>query len=264
MVRHLPETLWCSAKHYAMLQRDRPTGPVHEDAFAEILDNYDEDAVFVHVGLSDVSSAFEGNPYEFVLDHLGERFDSILTPGFTQSFRNSGYFHREESEPELGAFASLFFDDADYRTADPLHSIQVMGDYRFEDRNHQDTFGPDGCYAKLDEDDVRILNVGTRWLISTQIHYVERVMDVPYVENVDVEGTVYHGGGEHEQVAQTNYDKNKYVYYWDRLKIMRDLMTDGVLDHYDLNGLKVISVSTNDLRTALEPRIDDDPYYLVK
>ncbi|MFB6178940.1 MAG: AAC(3) family N-acetyltransferase, partial [Halorientalis sp.] len=204
------------------------------------------------------------NPFEFVVDHLDARFDSILTPAFTQSFRDTGYFHREESEPELGAFASLAFETADYRTADPLHSISVLGDYRFEDCDHHDTFGPDGCYAKLDADDVRILNVGTRWLISTQIHYVERRMDVPYTETVDVEGTVYHGNGTHEQVAQTTYDKNKYVYYWDRLRIMRDLLEDGVLDHYDLNGLKVISVSAQDLREGLEPRIEDDPYYLVK
>jgi aminoglycoside N3'-acetyltransferase len=264
MVRHLPETLWCSAKHYVLRQRERPTGPANEDAFAELLDEYDEDEAFVHVGLSDVSSAFEGNPYEFVRDHLDERFDSILTPAFTQSFRDSGYFHRQESDPELGAFASLAFEDADYRTADPLHSIQVLGDYRFDDCNQRDTFGPEGCYAELDADDVRIINVGTRWLVSTQLHYVERHTDVPYVDRVDVEGTVHHGGGDREYVAQTSYDKNNYVYYWNRLKIMRDLLADGVLDHYDLNGLTVIAVSARDLRTALAERIEDDPYYMVR
>jgi len=260
----LAETLWSSAKHYAVRQREEPTGPVDEAVFAEILDGYDEDAVFVHVGLSDVNAAFDGNPYEFVRDHLDARFDSILTPAFTQSFRRTGQFHRTDTEPELGAFTALFFEEADYRTADPLHSIQVRGDYRFDGCTVRDTFAPEGCYAQLERDDVRILDIGTRWLVSTQLHYIERVTDVPYSETVEVEGTVRYPGGRVERVTQRNYDKNNYLYFWDRLGIQRDLIDDGVLDHHDLNGLRVISVTASDLREALEPRIAEDPYYMVR
>jgi aminoglycoside N3'-acetyltransferase len=263
MVAHLPPTLWCSAKHYAVKQRDPPTGSVAEALFEEILGKYGEDAVFVHAGLSDVSAAFEGNPYEFLLERLERAFDAILTPGFTQSFRDTGYFHRTESDPEVGAFGSLFFEDADYRTRDPLHSILVRGEYRFENCDHRDTFSSQGCYGKLDADDVRILNVGTPWLVSTQIHYVERALGVPYTETIDVEGTVHYADGEREQVSQSNYNKNKYVYYWNRLKIQRDLMEEGLLDFHDLNGLRVISVSAHDLLRGLKPKIEDDPYYLV-
>ncbi|WP_336001680.1 AAC(3) family N-acetyltransferase [Halorientalis halophila] len=264
MVRHLPETLWCSAKHYAIMQRDEPTGPVDEAVFEEILDGYDESEVFVHVGLSDVNAAFEGDPYEFVTDALADHFDSILTPAFTKSFRETGTFHRADSEPELGAFAGLFFEDADHRTADPLHSVQVQGDYRFDGCDLRDTFSPDGCYAQLEEDDVRILNVGTEWLVSTQLHYVERVTDVPYSETTEVEGTVRYADGSEEAVTQKNYDKNNYVYFWDRLGLQRDLVAEGVMDHHGLNGLNVISVNARDLREALEPRIEEDPYYLVR
>lgn len=105
----LAATRWSSAKHYAVRQRETPTGPVDEAIFAEILDGYDEDVAFVHVGLSDVNAAFDGDPYEFVRDHLDARFDAILTPAFTQSFREPGRFHRTDSDPELGAFTTLFF-----------------------------------------------------------------------------------------------------------------------------------------------------------
>lgn len=264
MVTHLPETLWCSAKHYVIKRRERPIGPVAPAHFDTILSGYDEDVVFVHAGLSDVGSAFGDDAYEFLLDRLESEFDSVLSPGFTQSFRRTGYFHETESEPELGAFARLFFADADYRTDDPLHSILVAGDYRFEDSDHHDTFAPSGCYGRLDADDVRILNVGTPWLVSTQLHYVERVLDVPYARTVPVEGTIYRADGDHEPVTQYNYNKNKYVYYWNRLKIQQDLMIDGVLDHYDLNGLTIISVTAHDMLESLRPRIVDDPYYLVR
>ena len=269
MVRHLPEALWCSAKHYAVKQRDEPVGPVPESRFDEILSEYDDDAVFVHAGLSDVKSAFDTDPYEFLMDELEANFESILTPGFTSSFRDTGYYHKTESEPEVGAFSNLFFEDADYRTDDPIHSILVSGEYeeRLADCNHRDTFGPDGCYAQLDEDDVRILNVGTPWLVSTQLHYVERTLDVPYVESTEYEGTIHYEDGDREYVEQTNYHKTLpylYVYFWDRLGIRRQLMADGVLDYYDLNGLTVMSVTAGDLLTALEPRVEEDPYYLVR
>lgn len=264
MVTHLPATLWCSLKHYAYRERDRPTAAVEPGVFEEILADYDEEAVFVHVGLSDVGSAFGDDGYSYLTETLRSEFDAVLTPGFTQSFHETGTFDVAETEPELGAFASLFFEEADYRTPDPLHSILVAGDYRFDDCTVRDTFAPDGCYGKLDADNVRILDVGTQWLVSTQLHYVERVTDVPYAETIAVEGAVRDESGEAERVTQRNYDKNNYVYFWNRLAIQRELMADGVLDHHDLNGLSVISVGARDLRTALEPRIEDDPYYLVR
>jgi aminoglycoside N3'-acetyltransferase len=211
MVRHLPATLWCSAKHYVLRDREGPTGAVDESTFESLLDSYDADAAFVHVGLSDVSSAFEGNAYETLHEHLSGAFESILTPAFTQSFHGTGTFHRKHTEPELGAFARLFFEDADYRTADPLHSIQVQGPYRFEDCTQRDTFAPDGCYARLEADNVLVLNVGTRWLVSTQIHYIERQLDVPYAGSTGVEGVVHHGDGESEHVTQTTYEKNTSI-----------------------------------------------------
>lgn len=264
MVAHLPRTLWCSAKHYALLQREMPVGPVEHHLFDSALSGYEEDAVFVHAGLGDIASALSDDPYEFIMDRLRQEFDSILTPGFTQSFRDTGYFHTADSEPELGAFADCFFETAEYRTEDPLHSILVEGEYRFEDCDHRDTFAPDGCYGQIDADDVRILDVGTPWLVTTQLHYVERALDVPYAGTVPIEGSIHHADGDPEQITQYNYQKNKYVYYWNRLKIQRDLMADGVLDHYVLNGLHVISVSAHDLFESLRPRIVDDPYYLVK
>lgn len=264
MVRHLPATLWCSAKHYVLRDREQPVGSVDESTFAALLDSYDADATFVHVGLSDVSSAFEGDPYETLRGHLSESFESILTPAFTQSFHETGTFHRAQTTPELGAFARLFFEDADHRTADPLHSIQVQGPYQFDECNQRDTFAPDGCYARLDADNVLVLNFGTRWLVSTQLHYIERQLDVPYAGSTAVEGTVHYDDGDSERVTQTTYEKNNYVYFWNRLKIMRDLQSEGVLDHYDLNGLRVVAVGARDLREALEPRIEADPYYLVR
>ena len=262
---HLPRTLWCTGKYYVKKKtRDRTVGSVDPDLFEGVLSRYDDDAVFVHAGLRAVDAAFDADPYEYLFEALTDRFESVLVPGFTPSFRDTGEYNKAASVPEVGAFSRLFLEDAHYRTDDAIHSIQVHGPYRFDDRDHHDTFGENGCYAKLDADNVLILNVGTPWLISTQLHYIEMASDPPYADLADSEGRIYYEDGESERITQTSFDKNEYVYYWDRDGIREEAKEAGVLDHYELNGLGVTAFRANDLRAFLEPKLERDPYYLVK
>lgn len=129
---------------------------------------------------------------EPVLEVLERNFDSILAPGFTDYFRKSGVYGKEHSRPMYGKFDSLFLDDANYRTDDACKSILVRGDYRFEDRDHSDTFSTDGCFAQL-SDDVLLASIGTPWLMCSFLHYVESKHDVPYVYENVYEGTLIDG-----------------------------------------------------------------------
>ncbi|MFW6040711.1 MAG: hypothetical protein ACOC85_02630, partial [Thermoplasmatota archaeon] len=127
-------------KHYfiqnyliSKLKRDTPADV---EELHDILDGYSEEkTVFVHVGLSDIKSVFHQNPYELLIKVLEEHFNSILAPGFTPYFEESGVYHKLYSKPVHGTFYRLFHKDADYRTNDATHSILVKGDYRFDDCN---------------------------------------------------------------------------------------------------------------------------------
>lgn len=262
-VTHLPKTAWSSARHFIEKQRPTPSGPTSEAVFDSVLEQYDQEPVaFVHIGLSDIKTAFGADPYETILTKLRSTFDSILTPGFTKSFRNTGVFDLEESTPELGAFSRLFFEDAAFRTPDPLHSVLGEGPYRFEECTFRDTFSTEGCYGQLSEDNVLCLNIGTPWLVSTQLHYIERLCDVPYAETVEIDGEL-RADGTTTRITQRNYDKNNYLYFWNRLKLRNAMVAEGVLDHYSLDGLNVMAVRAGDLQEFLVPRIEANPYYLV-
>ena len=261
---HLPGTAWCSAKHYVIKQLRRPGGPVDEPVLETLLAQYaDAEVVFVHIGLSDIKTAVQRNPYEAIVEKLRAEFESVLAPGFTRSFRETGVFDVDQTIPELGAFSSLFFQDAGYRTPDPLHSILVDGPYRFDDCTFRDTFSPEGCYGQLSADNVLCLNIGTPWLISTQLHYIERVCDVPYAGTADVNGELT-ANGTTERITQRTYDKNNYLYFWNRRGLRDDMVEAGVLDHYVLNGLNVMGVRAGEMETFLQARIEEDPYYLVR
>jgi aminoglycoside N3'-acetyltransferase len=249
------------ALHKLLHERPRRVKRVEPERFASVFERYADDVVFVHAGLSDVNAALPGNPYETVLDVLERNFDSILAPGFTDYFRKSGVYAKEHSRPMYGAFNSLFLADANYRTDDACKSILVRGDYRFEGRNHHDTFSSDGCFAQLRDDDVLLVSIGTPWLMCSFLHYLESKHDVPYVYEDVYEGTLI-DGDESRQIEQT-------CQYWDgfwrfnKLKLHRHWRERGVVDEYDLNGLGVFVASIADIEAATSPEIRSDPYYLV-
>lgn len=227
-----------------------------------VLAKYDEDVIFVHVGLSDINAALSGDPYQQLYSVLDAEFESILTPGFTPSFRKSGVYHKQFSRPQFGMFPVLFLDDAEYRTDDAIHSILVAGGYRFDTSDHHTTFSEDGCWGQLDRDNVLIANIGTNRLVSTQYHYISCQAEAPYQTAKTYSGVVVLADGTHETVDQVD-DAFSGKYSWNRWKMERYLEKQGVLERADMNGLKLSLFHARDMRRALEPRIAEDPYYMV-
>ena len=245
-------------------RRAGSAGPVTEAELDRILDQYTGDTVFVHIGLSDINAAFEGNPFEFIMEKLDSRFESILTPAFTPSFRKDDgrVYHKQYSGPRFGKFAQLFQSVAEYRTDDATNSILVRGPYRFDDCDHHDTWAKDGCFGALDDDNIQYLNIGTDWLTASQLHYTECYRDLPYVELVDYDGIIYYNETDHEAITQRTHQYQRSV-TWNRAKIADDLAEMGVLDRYNRNGLRLFAFSAREMREALTPKLAADPYYLV-
>lgn len=253
-----------SARSFVRKKRTPEVGRARRADFEAILDRFDDENVFVHAGLSDIKTAFDTNPYEYLYSQLETHFESILAPGYTPSFKRTGVFHLEYSRPEYGMFPVLFKEDAEYRTADPLHSILVAGPYRFDGCEISPTFGPDGCFAQLERDNVLSLSIGTPAFRPTNIHQIECSMGVPYVRESTHEGVVYTDAVTHHEVSQTNFtNENPRLYAFNRAKMERRLKRAGVMETHSLNGLKIYAVRTGDIDAVLRPEVERDPYYLV-
>lgn len=254
-------------KHQALKQfkMRRGASRVPESTFDALLDRHAEGHrnVFIHAGLSDVKSAFDADPYEFLVDRFDDRFESVLAPGFTDYFKTSGVYHKQFSRPKHGTFVRLFHEDADYRTDDAIKSILVKGPYRFDDCVHHDSYHEDGCFAKLVADDVLVANVGTPWITCSHLHYLDAKYDVPYVAEETHEGVMYRSETEYERIEQTCDVPRSPLYSWNKPKLTRALEAAGVIDRYDLNGLRVNFFTLGDLERVIGPKLRDDPSYLV-
>lgn len=242
--------------------RVRRVGSLEPGTLGDLFDAHPARTVFVHVGLSDVAAALPGNPYHRVRDALTARYENVLVPGFTPAFLETGVYHRQHSRPEFGTFARLFLEDATYRTADPVYSILVDGDYRFDDCRHTESFSRESCFGKLDRDDVLFVNVGTDGFRCSHLHYVERQADVPYCTVSDHEGVVYHTDTEREAVSHTCLTDDFYRRF-NRAKLESVLSDAGVLATYDRRGLRVRFCRARDVRTVLEPRLAADSYFCI-
>lgn len=260
------------------LRSDGDVGPVSETDFERVLGRYSDDpSVFVHAGLGDVKAAFDRNPYEFLRESLETHFENVFVPGFTPSFRrvDGRVYHKRYTSPYFGSFSRQFLADCDYRTNDATNSILVSGDRRFEECDHHDTWGENGCFAALDRENTLYLHVGTNVFRPSQIHYVEARADVPYVDPVEYEGVIYYDDTTVERITQRTDDETAMVenragvpipipsMMWNFRKLRDDLENADVLDAYDLDGLTVWAFHARELRRFLERRLADDLYYIV-
>ncbi len=256
-------TRWSNAAVHKLIEnRPRSVTEADERSLHRALSGYDRHAeLFVHAGLRDVSAALPRDPYDRIIEAANANFRSVLCPGFTDYFKVSGVYDKRHSKPKHGAFGRRFLEDADYRTDDPIKSILVQGEYRFEGCKHSTTYSTDGCFERLNQDDVLVASIGTPFLICSYLHHLEARNDAPYMKERTFSGIV-HTGSETVEVDQTTHQYDG-MWSFNKLKLHRQLRKRDALDTYDLNGLSVFVTAIRDVDRLVTGKMKDDPYYLV-
>ena len=258
--------IYSTGYHFVLkkIRASRSVSTVPESWIRDVISTIDGETVFVHAGLSAINAAFDGDPYEFLRSVLHEAFDTILVPGFTDYFRHSGTYCKAHSKPNTGTFAKLLLADAEHRTSDPMRSIIVDGPYRFDDCNSSHSYGRNSCFGKLDADNVPILNVGTPWLVCSQLHFLEHQYDVPYMESRPFEGVVLTPGAKAGRKITQHTSVPTELSVWNYRKIEQKLEREGAMRCYQKHGLRVLITRAKDLRSVLGPELERDPYWLVR
>ena len=201
-----------------------------------------------------------------VIEGLGVRY--LIVPTFTYSFCNNESYDVVKSKTSMGAFNEFVRKmDNRYRTIDPLLSVSVPLEleYLFKDVSEH-SLGEISAFDILHHmNEVKFLFFGAEMAdCFTFVHYVEKMMDVPYRFDMPFEGEVILPDGtavHRRQVIHTQcYGVKlppKYDYFEKEMEEKNFLKKKWIGEKY------VACISEKDAYREIKQHIEKDiNYYL--
>lgn len=258
--------------------------PLFFDRDGEGYTEEDVRRVLIDVGASDCETLFIhsdvvfGRPGEGFRrsDYLASMYRAIsgigvrniIVPAFTYSFPNHEDYDVRDSRSLMGVLSEYIRRmDGRYRSLDPLLSFSVPNHLRdcFEDTGFH-SLGEGSGYDILNRmDGVRFLFLGAEMgECFTYLHYVEKMLEVPYRFDMSFEGTVIDYDGTKRTVGQTIFTHCggvKLPLKYDRFE--QELTDRGILKKKRLGDGFVSCVDKEDARREICDHIKNDPYYFV-
>jgi len=203
--------------------------------------------------------------YEVLLD-LG--VGNIIVPTFTYSFPNHEDYDIDKSKTSMGAFNEYVRKlDGRYRTDDPLLSLSVPDKLRnkFNHVSEHSLGSGSGLDILHHMYGVKFLFLGA--VMSecfTYVHYVEKMMDVPYRFDMPFEGNVIHPGGQFErrtQIIHTQCGGVKLPEKYEHFEM--EMEERGLLSKARMGDKYIACISEPDAYREIGEHIKCNPYYFV-
>lgn len=201
---------------------------------------------------------------------LSLKVKSIIVPTFTYSFPNGEKYDVVNSKTSMGAFNEFVRKlDGRYRTDDPLLSVSVP-------TSIQEMFNHVSNHSLGEGSALDILHhmAGVKFLFLgaemgdcfTYVHYVEKVMDVPYRFDMKFEGDVIYPDGTEKRREQTIHTQcygaalpPKYDYF------EKEMEDKGFLKKVPIGDKYIGCLSEEDAYREITNHINKDiNYYLAK
>lgn len=131
---------------------------------------------------------------------IGLNVDTLVVPTFTFSFCNKEVFDIRSSKTSMGALAEYIRTRPEAkRSLDPLLSMVVIGkqNHIFDGDLGENSLGVGSGYDRLHHtDDVKFLCFGSDFSEHfTYVHYVEKMLEVPYRFDQGFQGTIIDWNG---------------------------------------------------------------------
>lgn len=230
--------------------------------------------IFLHCSLRNLKLLLEQSYKDIskaILISLISLFEpkTILVPAFTYSFTKTGLYHRIFSKSEVGRFSEeVRCCLANYRTPDPIFSVLDISDFLLKNEKEIDyttAFGRNSMFDFLNEDDGIILNFNLEEIVSTQLHYAEKVNEVSYRYDKVFNGVIYYD--------EYNWKKIKYKYFvrdldhnpkWNREKIENYLISTGVLQTHIKDDIKISWFSSKSMLKAINTQLKKNQFFLIE
>lgn len=232
----------------------------------------DCDVLFIHsdVMFGNVPKDFNKKEYMRTLcSVLSELNVQIVVPTFTYSFCNHEDFDVRKSRTSMGALSEFIRkQDGRYRTLDPLLSLSVPETLKekFSTVSEHSLGKGSGLDIIHSLDGVKFLFFGAKQgECFTYLHYIEKMLDVPYRYNQEFSGTVIDYDGNSTEKTQYIHTHcygvkipENYDYFED------ELIQKGKVKKIRLGNSFVSCLSEKDAYEQITDKISKDPFYFVE
>lgn len=247
------------------------------DDFFEYLKNIgaaDCETLFIHSDIQFGQINSEINRRDF-LELLLRLFDdlnveNIIMPAFTFSFNNQKDFSVRESRSLMGILSESFRKkEGVYRTLDPMCSFAIKGKLASKFREYKplrNSLGRGSYYDLLNsQDGVKYLFFGADMAdCFTYVHYVERIINVPYRFDKAFNGNITDYSGNTYNVdwvistqcgGVTLYEKNSHF--------KKLLIEQNKLSWTSFGERELGCISQDDARSAILESIERDKFFFL-
>ena len=195
---------------------------------------------------------------------------NVIIPSFTYSFCNHEKYDVLNSKTAMGAFNEYYRKKENrYRTRDPLLSLSVPASLKalFENISEHSLGKGSGLDIVHQMKDVKFLFLGADMASCfTYVHYVEKMLDVPYRFDMAFEGDIIDEKGMISQRTQYIYTQCAGVQLPERYDYFeKDLSNKGKLKKTQYGDRFISCISEKDAYEEIVRNIEENKfYYLTK
>lgn len=155
------------------------------------------------------------------------------------------------------------------RTVDALFSYVTFGknilENHFEVRDYE-SFGKNSLIGEIFEKDGYICSIGGIFRNSTEIHFIEKLLEVKYRSDKIFEGNIIDKDGKIQRQQITFFCKKfDYNMWYDFKRLESDLKNEGLMEVFKVNGypMYIEGIKFRTLYDYLEREIRKDYNYFL-
>lgn len=231
----------------------------------------DCETLFIHsdVMFGSPGPGFNRKEYLYILYEVLEslKVKNIIAPTFTYSFCNHEDFDVRKSKTSMGAFNEFIRKQGNrYRTLDPLLSLSVPENLKkhFQKISNHSLGKDSGLDIVHNLDGVKFLFLGTRLgECFTYLHYVEKMLDVPYRFDLAFNGTIINELGEAYPSTQIIHTGCYGVKIGECHYFEDYLYEKGYLSKERLGDKQIACISEFDAYREIKYQLEKDINYLL-
>ncbi len=206
-----------------------------------------------------------------LLAEVQSKGGNICIPAYSLSYtKNENYNILETPASNIGVVSEYVRKKfSHFRTVDALFSYIVHGSgitrKHFEPGDYE-SFGKNSLIGEIFDKDGYICSIGGIFRNSTEIHYIEKLLDVNYRADKIFEGNLTDINGKTHRQRITYFCKKFDHHLWyDFKKLEESLKKDGLMEIFKVDGYPVFieGIKFKTLYDYLEVEIKKDYKYFI-